>query len=180
MHPYRLGLERAFFPNKEIKIKENLFLNSLKIEIKFKIYDDNTGSEIIFFSQKPIEEILSYERTVLGKIKHLLTEDDWQSQLLGTDKISILQDVTPEYLLEIYLEETKENKGLLTNFSFHIGETVEKYSVWFKSFDGEFNHYEGSELTKEGFNNIVKKYYEYFNTYENTKVSKTKEIRYKF
>ena len=26
MHPYRLGLERAFFPNKEIKIKENLFL----------------------------------------------------------------------------------------------------------------------------------------------------------
>ena len=27
---------------------------------------------------------------------------------------------------------------------------------------------------------IVKKYYEYFNTYENTKVSKTKEIRYKF
>ena len=98
MHPYRIGLERAFFPNEEIKIKENLFLNSLKIEIKFKIYDDNTGSEIIFFSQKPIEETLSYERTVLGKIKHLLTEDDWQSQLLGTDKISILQDVTPEYL----------------------------------------------------------------------------------
>ena len=80
MHPYRLGLERTFFPNKEIKIKENLFLNSLKIEIKFKIYDDNTGSEIIFFSKKRIEETLSYERTVLGKIKHLLTEDDWQSQ----------------------------------------------------------------------------------------------------
>lgn len=52
MHPYRLGLERAFFPNKEIKIKENLFLNSLKIEIKFKIYDDNTGSEIIFLVKK--------------------------------------------------------------------------------------------------------------------------------
>ena len=57
---------------------------------------------------------------------------------------------------------------------------MEKYSVWFKSFDGEFNQYESSELSKEGFNNIVKKYYEYFNTYENTKVSKTKEIRYKF
>ena len=56
---------------------------------------------------------------------------------------------------------------------------MEKYSVWFKSFDGEFNQYESSELSKEGFNNIVKKY-EYFNTYENTKVSKTKEIRYKF
>lgn len=180
MHPYRIGLERAFFPNKEIKITENLFLNSLKKEIKFKIYDDNTGSEIIFFSERRIEETLSYEKTVLGKIKHLLTEDDWQTQLLGTDKISILQDVTPEYILEIYLEETKENKGLLTNFSFHIGEIVEKYSVWFKSFDGEFNHYESSELSKEGFNNIVKKYYEYFNTYENTKVSKTKEIRYKF
>ena len=78
------------------------------------------------------------------------------------------------------VEEIKENKGILTNFSFHIGEIVEKYSVWFKSFDGEFNQYESSELSKEGFNNIVKKYYEYFNTYENTKVSKTKEIRYKF
>ena len=84
MHPYRIGLERAFFPNEEIKIKENLFLNSLKIEIKLTIIlNVNIVEESQLF-------ILIY--LIMLLLKKKITMRTKQTVILNTDGEVIIKN----------------------------------------------------------------------------------------